>query len=80
MANKDAFLKMFEDQINDVANQDAVRLATLQQEREEGTLKELVKSQVYMAHVAYEEALRQGFDDKKAFAVGCYQAGYITTE
>lgn len=75
--DKEAFKTLYNDKINEIVNQDAVRNETMKRERESGTLDESISNTVYIAHTAYVKALNQGFNEDQAFMIALRQAGYI---
>lgn len=75
--DKETFISLYNDEINKIVNQDAVRSETIKREREDGTLDQTIEGSTYIARKAYLSALDQGFNDDQAFVIGLRQAGYI---
>ncbi|WP_203648921.1 hypothetical protein [Secundilactobacillus yichangensis] len=76
--DKETFISLYNDEINKIVNQDAVRSETIKREREDGTLDNMIEGSTYIARTAYLKALNQGFNDDQAFVIGLRQAGYIS--
>jgi len=72
---KSEFLTKFEDKIQELVNQDAVRNETVRREIEDGTASAAVDNGTTIAAYQYQQALSAGFSDDQAFFMACKNAG-----
>lgn len=73
--DKEKFLALFDDKIKEVANQDSVRTATLEQEIADGTMDATVNNAITVASYTLDLSLKSGFSDNQAFFMACKMAG-----
>lgn len=73
--DKNEFVKLFGDKISEIANQDAVRAQTLKREIDDGTMDATVNNATTVTWYTYNQALKAGFTDDKAFYMACQMAG-----
>lgn len=73
--DKNKFLALFDDKIKEVANQDSVRAATLQQEIQDGTMDITVDNALTVVRYTLDQSLKSGFTDDQAFFMACKMAG-----
>lgn len=73
--DKEKFLALFDDKIKEVANQDSVRAATLEQEIKDGTMDATVNNTVTVMRYTLDQSLKAGFNDDQSFFTACKMAG-----
>lgn len=73
--DKEKFLALFDDKIKEVANQDSVRAATLEQEIKDGTMDATVNNAVTVMRYTLDQSLKAGFNDNQSFFMACKMSG-----
>jgi len=72
--DKEKFLALFDDKIKEVANQDSVRAATLEQEIKDGTMDATVNNAVTVMRYTLDQSLKAGFNDNQSFFMEFYMS------
>lgn len=70
-----AFLAAYEDKIQEVVNQDAVRFETLKRETDSGAVQEMLDNVIPNGAYTYAKAIRCGFSEDQAFKIAMSEMG-----